>query len=156
MAGFTLVELMVVLAIFSLLAVFAVPSVLNRMPDYRIERVSSRLAAQLRSSRMGAMASGSRAYIRFINTEQTYTIWHDFNDDLIVDDGELEEFTIPAGTGVTFQTAFASRGYFNPGGFFETQGSLASFLAFVVTHPDTARQDILYIWPSGQVTLHRQ
>lgn len=151
--GFSLVELMVALAIFGVIVGLAVPSVLRRMPDYRIERVTSSATARLRTARLKAMASGAPVHIIFDQSEQSYTIWHDENRDGVMDEDEIEVHAVGDG-GATFSVPFASSGFFNPGGFFETQGSLLSFLVLTVQHPNSERSDTLVIWPSGQVTMY--
>ncbi|CDX21263.1 General secretion proteinH [Mesorhizobium plurifarium] len=56
-AGFTLIEMMVVLAIIAVVAAIAAPGIVHRYRSESLETLSSEIVAQIRMSRMVAIAT---------------------------------------------------------------------------------------------------
>jgi prepilin-type N-terminal cleavage/methylation domain-containing protein len=54
-AGFTTMELLVVLAILGILAIIAVPTLMNELPRYRLKKAANELYANMQRARMGAI-----------------------------------------------------------------------------------------------------
>jgi prepilin-type N-terminal cleavage/methylation domain-containing protein len=63
--GFTLLELMVVVAIIALLSVLAIPNIAQRLRDRRVQEASQRVALLYQEARLRAMARGSAVLVRF-------------------------------------------------------------------------------------------
>jgi general secretion pathway protein H len=73
-AGFTLVELLVVLAIIGLLIAAAPFLMRSAMPGARSLAAARTLAQDLRQTRGQAIASGNATAVRFDSTKQTYLL----------------------------------------------------------------------------------
>lgn len=96
--GFTLVELMVTVAILAIMMAIAVPSLQNLLNGNRLEGKASELASAIRLARMEAMKRGPGARVTVTpNTASTWTAgWTVFVDDSTDANGGVS----PAGASV--------------------------------------------------------
>lgn len=67
-AGFTLIEMLVVVIIITVLAVIAVPSIQNRMRETRSREATAQVATIYRNARMRAMGRGAATLVRFTSS----------------------------------------------------------------------------------------
>lgn len=72
--GFTLVEVMVTVAIIGILAVIAVPSLINVMPKIRLGNATHTLANELAMLRMTAIAKSTAAAASFNDAADSYSL----------------------------------------------------------------------------------
>lgn len=74
--GFTLVELMMVIAVMMILATVSVPSLFHNMPDYKLNGTVRAIFAALHYARMSAASMGKECRVRFLldNTPQAYRL----------------------------------------------------------------------------------
>lgn len=72
--GFSLLELIVVLAIVAILGVIAAPRYSQAIQRYRLEMAANRVAADIDLARSLARAQGATATISFATSSATYTI----------------------------------------------------------------------------------
>lgn len=72
--GFSLVELVVVLAIMSVVAAIAVPKYASALTNYRVDAAARRVAADLELAGTRARASSAGQLVRFDTAAQTYEL----------------------------------------------------------------------------------
>jgi Tfp pilus assembly protein FimT len=93
--GFTLVELMVIVAVIALAAIVTAPSVVGMIQRQRLQGVSNQLLWDLRSARNKAITS-HRSVTVAVPNNHSYTIWTDTNGDGMQDGGEVKTTDIAA------------------------------------------------------------
>ena len=85
--GFTALELIIVMAIFGILAAIAVPNMIAQMPRYRLKGATRQVMGDLMWARMQAVSQKNEFRVFFIN-DHAYTILDDENNDGKMDSGE--------------------------------------------------------------------
>ncbi len=73
--GFTLLELMAVVTIIALLMTIAIPSITNRLREYRSQQAANDIAAVYRNARMRALARGSAVMVRWDQAAAKFTVY---------------------------------------------------------------------------------
>lgn len=75
-AGFTLTELMIVLAIMAILGAIATPALLSQLPDYRLHGTAREISSTLQYAKMSATSTGKEYRLQFIldTTPQRYQL----------------------------------------------------------------------------------
>lgn len=76
-AGFSLMELMVVIAILAILAAIAIPNFFGRMPVKRLESAVGDVQAALQRARLAAIKENTCVVIEFSSTSDNYRIYVD-------------------------------------------------------------------------------
>ncbi len=72
--GFSLIELLAVIAIFAIVVVLGYPRLATLSSIYRLEGAARNLAADLQKTRFRAIAEGARFQVVFDNAARTYQI----------------------------------------------------------------------------------
>jgi len=86
-SGFTLIEMMIVIAIMAIFVGIAVPNFLSYMPKHRLNGAARQVMGDLMAARMKAVSLNHRVKVFFYSNHQ-YKICDDANNDGTVDDGE--------------------------------------------------------------------
>ena len=73
--GFTLVELIITLAVIAILGLVAVPGLFAYLPVYRVDRAVQVVASELNLARMRAIAQNRVHHVAFDPTAQTLTVY---------------------------------------------------------------------------------
>jgi type IV fimbrial biogenesis protein FimT len=92
-AGFTLVEVLIAIAIISILSAIAVPNVLTEMPKFRLNGASRQVLGDLMTARMKAVSQNKKVKVFFIGGSQ-YKICDDADHSGTVDNCEGNAKTI--------------------------------------------------------------
>jgi prepilin-type N-terminal cleavage/methylation domain-containing protein len=98
-SGFTLMELMIIIAIIGVLIGIAVPNFLGWLPKYRLRSAADELFTNLNLAKMAAVRRGEECTVSF--TAQGYGI------DLLGKSIKLADY----GSGVTFEKSDGSAGF---------------------------------------------
>ena len=86
-SGFTLIELIVIIAIVAVFAAIAVPNFLSYMPKHRLNGAARQVMGDLMAARMKAVKLNHRVKVFFYSNHQ-YKICDDANNNGTVVDGE--------------------------------------------------------------------
>ncbi|MBL7195155.1 MAG: GspH/FimT family pseudopilin [Desulfobacterales bacterium] len=88
-SGFTLIELIVIIAIVAVFAAIAVPNFLSYMPKHRLNGAARQVMGDLMAARMKAVSQNRRVKVFFYNDPvNQYKICDDANNNGTVADGE--------------------------------------------------------------------
>src|SRR6266851_3948109 len=92
-AGFTLVELMVTMAIIGMVSSVTAVNMIREIPRYRLTNAASQLTWTFRGLRMRAISQHHAVKVAFTNNH-VYTVWTDRNDNGMSDSGEVQTVDI--------------------------------------------------------------
>jgi len=92
-AGFTLVELLVTMAIIGLVSSVPAVNMIRQIPRYRLTNAASQLTWTFRGLRMRAISQHHSVTVTFTNNH-VYTVWTDLNDNGSSDSGEVQTVDI--------------------------------------------------------------
>lgn len=88
--GFTLVELMITVSVFGLIAVLSVPNYNRFMMGWRLNGETQQLASSLRAARSTAVMKNIDVVFTFDTDTNSYSWFEDSNSDGNLDNGEYE------------------------------------------------------------------
>ncbi|MDY6970883.1 MAG: GspH/FimT family pseudopilin [Thermodesulfobacteriota bacterium] len=77
LSGFSLVELMIAVAILGILVAVGVPAFIDWLPDYRLKRAANDLYSTLQQARLEAVRFNSSCVVYFDTVAQTYQFLRD-------------------------------------------------------------------------------
>jgi type II secretion system protein H len=97
--GFTVVELLTVIAIMMVVTAIATPSFYYWLPKYRLSAGARQIAADLQLARMKAISQNTSYWLRFINETQ-------YQFEKVAGTAESGPFTLPDQVEVTNATPF--------------------------------------------------
>ena len=95
MAGFTLMETIIVVAVIALMATVAVPSFFNLLPDYRLRSAAREMISCFQEMKMTAIAENTHVVAVFNLTSGTYVAFIDNGDGGGVKHDDLQNGTEP-------------------------------------------------------------
>jgi len=72
--GFTLVELMIVIAILGIISAISAPNIVRGLPKYRLNRAARDITSNIRQARSNAIKTSSFVTIQFDLDKQRYSI----------------------------------------------------------------------------------
>ena len=87
-SGFTLIELIVIIAIVAVFAAIAVPNFLSYLPKHRLNGAARQVMGDLMAARMKAVKENCDVAVAFVTDNSEYRIWTDSNNNGIKDSGE--------------------------------------------------------------------
>jgi len=88
--GFTLTEMMIVVAMMAILAAIAVPNIMAQMPGYRLNGAARQVLSDLMAARMQAVSQNNEFKVFFLDNHR-YMILDDNNNNGTADTGEATQ-----------------------------------------------------------------
>jgi prepilin-type N-terminal cleavage/methylation domain-containing protein len=168
--GFTLVELLVTLAIFAVLALFSYPALLSILEHQKMVSTLHEAASTMRQARLTAVRRGIDVKVTARYSDRTLVAYRDLNDDNVVDPTDETiattvlpknvyfwgpEETAPGGTSASTFAAqtvkFASQGSASGSGSFRLRGQNPDYFEVRVEPAATGRV-IIRKWGGGSFT----
>jgi prepilin-type N-terminal cleavage/methylation domain-containing protein len=141
--GFTLVELLVTMAVIATVSSVTAVNVIRELPRYRLTNAATQLAWTFRGLRMQAISHHHAVTVTF-TTPHVYTVWTDRNDNGISESGEVHTVDIH-GTSPGVQLASTA----NPT--FTVTGTVTNLPTITLTNPSGSKTLTLNIL--GEVTI---
>jgi len=87
-AGFTIVELLITIALIATVTVIAIPNFISWLPNYRLRSASQDLLSNFQKAKLAAVKSNVNAAVCFKGDNSGYTAFMDTNADYVRDGGE--------------------------------------------------------------------
>ena len=151
-AGFTLTELMVVIAILALLAAFGIPNFMAWLPKHKLNSAADELVSTLQLSKLRAIREHTNVAVTFDFVNNTYLAFLDNGANPGNGIREADEIIIKTGrmpAGIDLQnTGLGALVQFNRRGFPDVSGNIA------VSHTSGAR--VINLTLAGSVNIQYQ
>jgi prepilin-type N-terminal cleavage/methylation domain-containing protein len=150
--GYTLLEIMIVVALIGSVGLFAMANLRGKMPGYYLDRATTQLVNDLNSARMRAISQALPADISINSSAKTYSIWVDTNTNGTADVGETVKRSLADVPGLTMKTLPSESLSFSP------RGRLPGINHFWRSRleVDNAGKCDVNVLPSGLVLVTRQ
>ena len=88
-SGFTLIEMMVVIAVFAIVAAIAIPNFMSLLPGMRLNGAARQVMGDLMAARMNAVKLNKDTKVTFKDNDYEYEVWYDENSDGKEDASEI-------------------------------------------------------------------
>ena len=146
-AGFTLVELMVAVAIMGVFLSVAVTNLARKTPNQHRENAQWQIAGDLRLARQQALSQNTEVQVTFNNAENSYRIWVDSDRDGLKDPQETITRTLSQHKGANVWASPATA-TFTPQGNMKTAQAYLYISLFV---RDSSGYKYLYVFENGHI-----
>jgi prepilin-type N-terminal cleavage/methylation domain-containing protein len=149
--GYTLLEIMIVVALIGSVGLFAMANLRGKMPGYYLDRATTQLVNDLTSARMRAISQALPADFSINSSAKTYSIWVDANTNKTDDVGETVKRSLADVPGLSIRT-------FSPSLTFSPRGRLPGINHYWISRLEAgnAGKRYVYVLPSGLVQATRQ
>lgn len=146
--GFTIIEIMIVIAIIGIMAGIAAPNFMDYLKSRRLSGATMQLYVDLMNARQQAVSQNNKVIVKLL-TNNSYSIIRDLNGNSNVDNGETGPIKSihPDYADVTFEPASSG---FNP--IFYTNGT-GTVGKIIVTSSSLSKTKTINISMNGRVRI---
>ena len=140
-AGFTLVEVMIVIAVFAIMAAVAIPAFMSLLPGMRLNGAARQVMGDLMAARMKAVKLNQKTKVFFDNDHQ-YRICNDAdnNTTVVAGEGDVENRDIQNEySDITLSKSHDTGVYPDP--VFQPRGT-ASIIIITLTNSEGAQKKV--------------
>jgi type II secretory pathway pseudopilin PulG len=120
-AGYTLLDFMIVVALIVVVGMVAIPNIVGKMPEFRLDGAAGAVNAELRAARMLARSGGRDVEVSVDGGGGTLSVQSDRNGNGTIEADEVSVLDLSQYHGVSIG-ASASNGVFNARGTFTCTG----------------------------------
>ena len=147
-SGFTLMELMVTIAIIAILSAIAIPNFIAWVPKFKLGGGSRDVLAILQKTRIQAVKDNTSYVLMFNTGNESYTAFQDDDGNGVLDAGErvLVQKTLANGIDITATTLPGDLVVFDTQGIASTGGSIT-----LTDNSGNARQILLELAGSSRI-----
>lgn len=146
LSGFTLLEIMIVVAIVALVALMAGPSVIKRVPYYRLNSAVSSVLAELRAAKMAALSEDRQVEVSLDAPGRLLFVQIDRNENDVYEADEIVSLKIGESDKISVSAA-VTNGTFTPRGDFECDEGFWK----ITVDSQGAGHTYVYVFRSGKV-----
>lgn len=153
--GHSLVELMMVVGIIGVVGAAAVPDMMNRSPQRKLEQASWQIYMDLQQAKAQAVSENESVQISVDNTNGEYTIWADSNGNGTRETGETTVRKLVSDIPGIQLAAHPSTLTLNPSG----TASSSYYYFYMRVHNSEAGYKYIYVFPNGYIDplhIHQQ
>ncbi len=104
-SGFTLMELMIVIAIVAVLSAITIPNLIGWFPQHRLSVATRDMVSTFQMARLKAIKGNTDIVVSINLGNNTYTVFQDDSLDFILDGAEREYITRPLPPGIDITAA---------------------------------------------------
>lgn len=104
-SGFTLMELMIVIAIVAVVSAISIPNIIGWFPQHRLSVATREMVSTFQMARLKAIKTNTNIVVAVNVGADTYTVFQDDSLDWVLDGGEREWTTRPLPPGIDITAA---------------------------------------------------
>lgn len=104
-SGFTLMELMIVIAIIAVVSAISIPNLIGWFPQHRLSVATRDMVSTFQMARLKAIKTNTDIVVAINVGADTYTVFQDDSLDWVLDGGEREWATRPLPPGIDITAA---------------------------------------------------
>ena len=145
--GWSLVEVLTVVAIISVIALVATFSLRQRLPTYRLQKASETLEASLRNAHMRAMSYSRPTSVMLNTAVKSLVTSSDENDNGSIDVSEVATLKLTSDPAIAL-SSLASGGRFDPNGTF---ACTTGYWRVTFSHPEAPHDAYVYVFQGGHI-----